>query len=95
MSFDSDLIDFYSYLEAERRYSSHTLAAYRRDLNAFTGFSRQRDVNSWKQMDDLHVRAFVASQHRKGLSGTSLQRQLSSIRTLFRFCWLSRWMRRQ
>jgi len=85
MSFEPDLKDFYSYLEAERRYSSHTLAAYQRDLNAFVGFSRQRDVNSWKQMDDLHVRAFVASQHRKGLSGTSLQRQLSSIRTLFNF----------
>jgi len=85
MSFESDLNDFYSYLEAERRYSPHTLAAYQRDLKAFTGFSRQRDVNSWKQMDDLHVRAFVASQHRKGLTGSSLQRQLSSIRTLFNF----------
>ena len=85
MSFKSDLSDFYHYLESERRYSSHTLAAYQRDLNAFIGFSRQRNVASWKQMDDLHVRAFVASQHRKGLSGTSLQRQLSSIRTLFNF----------
>lgn len=85
MSFESDLNDFYSYLEAERRYSPHTLAAYRRDLNAFAGFSRQRDVHSWKQMDDLHVRAFVASQHRKGLTGSSLQRQLSTIRTLFNF----------
>lgn len=85
MSFKSDLNDFYHYLESERRYSSHTLAAYQRDLNAFIGFSRQRNVASWQQMDDLHVRAFVASQHRKGLSGTSLQRQLSSIRTLFNF----------
>jgi integrase/recombinase XerC len=85
MSCKSDLNDFYHYLESERRYSPHTLAAYQRDLNAFIGFSRQRDVGSWKQMDDLHVRAFVASQHRKGLSGTSLQRQLSSIRTLFNF----------
>jgi integrase/recombinase XerC len=85
MSFTSDLNDFYNYLQSERRYSPHTLAAYQRDLNAYIGFSQQRDVDSWMQMDDLHVRAFVASQHRKGLSGTSLQRQLSSIRTLFTF----------
>jgi len=85
MSFEPDLKDFYSYLESERRYSPHTLAAYRRDLNAFIIFSQQRDIVDWTQMDDLHVRAFVACQHRKGLSGTSLQRQLASIRTLFNY----------
>ncbi len=85
MSFESDLKDFYSYLESERRYSPHTLAAYQRDLDAFIAFSKQYNFISWKQFDDLHVRAFVASQHRKGLSGTSLQRQLSSIRSLFNY----------
>ena len=85
MSFEPDLRAFYSYLESERRYSPHTLAAYRRDLNAFISFSQQRGIIDWAQMDDLHVRAFVASQHRKGLSGTSLQRQLASIRTLFNY----------
>ncbi len=85
MSFESDLKDFYSYLESERRYSPHTLAAYQRDLDAFITFSKQYNFISWKQFDDLHVRAFVASQHRKGLSGTSLQRQLSSIRSLFNY----------
>ena len=85
MSFESDLKDFYNYLESERRYSPHTLTAYRRDLDALTSYSRQRGITSWKQIDDLDVRAFVASQHRKGLSGTSLQRQLSSVRSLFNF----------
>ena len=85
MSFESDLKDFYTYLESERRYSPHTLAAYRCDLDAFIAFSKQRGIKDWDKVDDLHVRAFVASQHRKGLSGTSLQRQLSSIRTLFNY----------
>jgi integrase/recombinase XerC len=85
MCLTSDLTDFYTYLQSERRYSPHTLAAYRRDLDAYIAFSRTRDILHWKRMDELHVRAFVASQHRKGLSGTSLQRQLSAIRTLFAF----------
>ena len=85
MSLDSDLKDFYVYLESERRYSPHTLAAYRRDLKAFTALCRQQNIDEWKRVDDVHVRAFIASQHRKGLSGTSLQRQLSSIRTLFNY----------
>ncbi len=85
MCFTADLADFYTYLQSERRYSPHTLAAYKRDLGAFIAFSRTRGFQHWKQMDELHVRAFVASQHRKGLSGTSLQRQLSAVRTLFTF----------
>ena len=86
MSFEPDLDDFYRYLEAERRYSPHTLSAYRRDLQAFVAFCRERnDIKDWKGIDDLHVRAFVAGQHRKGLSGNSLQRQLSSVRTLFNY----------
>ena len=85
MSVEADLKSFYTYLESERRYSPHTLAAYQRDLEAFIAFSKQHNVNNWSSMDDQHVRAFVAGQHRKGLSGKSLQRQLSSVRTLFNY----------
>ena len=85
MGLESDLAAFFTYLRSERRYSTHTLAAYRRDLAAFISYSRDRGVEDWQRMDDLHVRAFVASQHRKGLSGNSLKRQLSAIRSLFHF----------
>jgi integrase/recombinase XerC len=85
MSFESALAEFHTYLQSERRYSPHTLAAYHKDLKAFVDFGRERGLHSWTQMDDLHVRAFVASQHRRGLSGTSLQRQLSAVRSLFNF----------
>ena len=85
MSFAADLKEFYTYLQSERRCSPHTLAAYRRDLEAFTDFVRQQGITGWSQVDDLRVRAFVAGRHRKGLSGTSLQRQLSAIRTLFNY----------
>ena len=83
MSCQADLARFYDYLQAEKRYSKHTLAAYRRDLTALTGFCA--GLVRWDDLDQKKVRAFVASQHRKGLSGTSLQRQLSAIRSLFRF----------
>ena len=85
MSLKADLEDFHTYLQSERRYSPHTLAAYRRDLETYIAFSLSRNVDGWQRMDDLHVRAFVASQHRKGMSGTSLQRQLSAVRSLFDF----------
>jgi len=83
MSGQADLARFYQYLAAEKRYSSHTLEAYRRDLQAFTAYCG--DISSWDAIDQKKIRAFVASQHRQGLGGRSLQRQLSSIRSLYRF----------
>ena len=76
MSFESDLKAFFSYLESERRYSPHTIAAYRRDLAVFMVFSREQGLDAWRRFEDRHVRAFVASQHRKGLS---------ALRTLFNY----------
>ena len=84
MSVEADLERFYSYLESERRYSTHTLAAYGRDLTTFIAFCGP-GLPGWEGIDEHRVRGFVASQHRKGLSGRSLQRQLSAIRTLFNF----------
>ena len=82
---DEDLSRFYSYLESERRYSPHTLSAYRRDIQAFLDYCDANDVNAWSDIDEHQVRQFVAKQHHKGLSGRSLQRQLSALRTLFTF----------
>ncbi len=83
MSCQADLARFYDYLRSEKRYSKHTLAAYQRDLAALAGFCGE--LTRWADIDQKKVRAFVASQHRKGLSGKSLQRQLSAIRSLFKF----------
>ena len=84
----TDLNRFYHYLESERRYSPHTLVSYQRDLRVFTTFCENSVDNSereWSAISEHTVRMFVAAQHRKGLSGRSLQRQLSSIRSLFNF----------
>ena len=82
---DEALSRFYSYLESERRYSPHTLSAYRRDIQAFLDYCEANDVKAWSDIDEPRVRQFVAKQHHNGLSGRSLQRQLSALRTLFKF----------
>ena len=86
---NKDLERFYVYLESERRYSPHTLSAYRRDIGGFVAFFSDSDAAgdgwSWSDIKQDLVRRFVASQHRKGLSGRSMQRQLSAIRTLFNY----------
>lgn len=76
---------FFIYLESERKYSSHTLSAYQRDIEAFSAFCNRQNQAVWADIDEALIRQFVASQHRKGLSGRSLQRRLSAVRTLFNY----------
>ena len=82
--FDQELQDFFRFLQTEKRYSPHTLSNYQRDIQGFIGFCRQQEL-SWLSIDNQHVRSYIAQVHRKGLSGKSIQRLLSSLRSLFRF----------
>ncbi len=82
-----DLQRFFNYLQSERRYSSHTVSAYRRDIKKFIvccGLDEAQSIN-WEEIKQVTIRECVASLHRQGLSGKSLQRWLSSIRSLFNF----------
>ncbi len=82
-----DLDKFYRYLRAEKRYSSHTVAAYSRDINHFIrggAFDGNLPLE-WDDIKQADIRRIVAQLHRKGLSGKSLQRWLSSIRSLFNY----------
>ena len=78
---------FLSHLDVERRVSPHTLAAYRRDLDALALWAADNgQVVEGLQAD--HIRAFVAAEHRRGLAPKSLQRRLSACRSFY--AWLLR-----
>jgi integrase/recombinase XerC len=84
---NNDLERFFSYLQSERRYSSHTVLAYRRDLNRLMqclGLKHDKAIN-WDGIKQADIRHCVATLHRQGLSGKSLQRWLSSTRSLFNY----------
>ena len=74
--------DFLAHLAVERQSSAHTLDAYRRDLAALAGWANGRDLLA---LDGNDLRAFVAAEHRRGLSPKSLQRRLSACRSLYRW----------
>jgi len=76
---------FLAYLRDERRLSPRTIEAYRRDLTALLDFCAVHGVDCWPKLDAQRVRAFVAAGHRGGLSGRSLQRRLSALRSFYRF----------
>jgi len=84
---NDDLQRFFSYLQAERRYSVHTVSAYRRDIIRFLQNCDllESQVVKWDDIKQADIRSCVATLHRHGLSGKSLQRWLSSVRSLYKF----------
>lgn len=78
------LVDhFLHHLHTERRLSRHTTQAYRRDLAAVARYCGTAGLSHWAQLDAGHVRAFAAQSYRQGLSGRSIQRRLSALRSFF------------
>lgn len=76
---------FVSHLANERALSPHTVSAYDRDIKALDQFCQDSDLDAFGHVRVHHIRAFVATCHRKGLSGKTLARRLSSIRTFYNF----------
>jgi len=71
-------------LASERQASVHTVAGYRRDLAKLLRFMQEQQLHSFDALDAHLMRGFVAGEHRAGLAPKSLQRLLSSCRSLFR-----------
>lgn len=76
---------FDAHLRTERRLARLTRQHYRRDLETLAGYCGALGLSGWEQVNATHIRRFIAWRHRSGLAGRSLQRMLSSIRTLYRY----------
>ena len=76
---------FLHHLASERRLSAHTLDNYGRDLEQCAQILRERKFTAWQQVTANEVRLLIATLHRRGKSGKTLQRMLSSLRTFFRW----------
>ena len=76
--------DYLRWLQVTKRASPHTVEATRRDLARFSETVAERGVTTPDAVDVHLVRAFVARRRKLGLAATSVQRELSSVRSLFR-----------
>ncbi|MFP5344367.1 MAG: tyrosine recombinase XerC [Gammaproteobacteria bacterium] len=76
---------FFTHLSGERRLAALTRENYRRDLAAIAAFCAQHGITEWRALTHHQVRDYAAARHRAGLSGRSLQRQLSALRGFFNY----------
>jgi len=79
------LADFFDQLTIEKRASEHTVKSYQRDIKHLTNYCLEKSIHHWANLKQSDIRAHIASRHRQGTSSTSLQRELSAIRSFYNF----------
>jgi integrase/recombinase XerC len=77
-------------LTSERRMSAKTLEAYARDMGQFVAFMAEHlggapSRNDLAQLTVSDFRAFLARRRKQGVESRTLARQLSSLRSFYRF----------
>ncbi len=78
--------DFIIYLETEKRYSSHTVLAFKTDLQQFSVYLEGNyEVLDMKEASFPMVRSFVVDLMEKEYKPKSVNRKLSSLKTYFNF----------
>jgi integrase/recombinase XerC len=82
---------FIDYLQHERGLSARTRQAYQRDLNQLAGELKRQEITDLAQVSEHTIRALIARLHRQGLGSRSLQRQLSAIRSFYRWLMKEGW----
>ncbi|MBU2018410.1 MAG: tyrosine-type recombinase/integrase [Bacteroidetes bacterium] len=79
------LSTFLDYLRIEKRYSEHTLVAYKNDLNHFTESLGVNELEDWKEVNHRSIRSWIMELHEEGKSNRTINRKLSALRSLFKF----------
>lgn len=87
----SEIGEFLDYLHYERNVSVNTITAYRDDLESFVAFLTAdyfvvgRELLDLRSIDHLAIRSYLAHLARRKLSRSSSARQLSALRSFFKF----------
>ena len=77
--------EFIDYLKTIRQLSPHTLINYKKDIKVLTSYLEEEGINSWQEVEKIHIRLIINKERRRGLNPRSLQRLLSSSRSFFNY----------
>ena len=77
---------FLAYLQFEKRYSIHTITAYSNDLIQFFDFvETQYEGIPFTQLTGTMVRSWLASMKEVEMTGKTLNRKISSLKSFFKY----------
>ena len=77
---------FLNYLKFEKRYSRHTVISYETDLISFFDYiTTQYGEMSLGQLSHGYIRSWLASLKDEGLTGKSINRKISALKSFFKY----------
>lgn len=77
---------FLDFLKFEKRYSAHTITSYKKDLRDFSDFlERLYPGTAIELASHTYIRSWLADLKNQGLEATSINRKISSLRSLFKY----------
>ena len=77
--------DFLTMLRVERNVSTHTMDAYKRDINQYLMYLGGLDIKNLSDVKSTHIRDYIRILSDGGMAPASISRIISSIRTYYRF----------
>ena len=80
---------FISYLQFEKRYSNHTILAYRQDLDSFKEFAELEKITEFSDLSSSFIRSWIVYLIEGGMKNKSVNRKLASLRTFYK------WLRKE
>ena len=78
---------FIQYIQSEKRYSKHTIAAYKRDLDQFSLFLEKKyGIKDILTVNSEIVRSYIIDLKDEDLKNRSINRKISSLRSFYNYC---------
>ncbi|MBI5184158.1 MAG: site-specific tyrosine recombinase XerD [Nitrospinae bacterium] len=76
---------YLTFMVVERRFSENTVDAYRRDITRFLSFFSPKDMNGLMDIKGEGLRSFLLKLREEKISQRSIARNLTAIKSFFRF----------
>lgn len=75
---------FISYLQFEKRYSPHTVIAYRKDLQQYSDYLALNELD-FAEVRHQHLRSWMVELLDSGMEPKTIHRKLSTLRSYYKF----------
>ncbi len=80
------LNSFLQYIQYEKRFSPHTVTAYKGDLEQFAEYLHKTfEVGDIKEVNHSFIRSWIVSLMEAGISSRSINRKITTLKTYYKF----------
>ena len=77
---------FIRYIQTEKRYSMHTVNAYKRDLVQFSEYVMQKyEIDNLLSIETPIIRSYIIELKENGMENRSINRKVSTLRSFYSF----------